>query len=839
MLSVAMCYLSSRYITVLASKVNVRINDAKDLFEQTHEERPAPEGEVGKHKILAHQRRVLEEVGFSLLIDQSGYKRVRDVGGSRTRWSRLGHKKHICARVNQAADVLREEKGDEFFENCYQTGQACPQRFEIPAAILSHVDYYMTPEEILECVNGPTLVINHRFGLDGQSGTYGKFIEETIGADGKPVKTERHEATWTNRGGQISMDTGDGTPFRHGFNLWQNEGTIVSASKAASYVRLCHYLDSDVYLVTPSAGTYDINDTARLRRAPSSKDVPLYTPSGQFEVEKTVGENGLTYVYKQFGSSPVVCPAEIVESCAARMALTLRDNKYDSALKSLVLSDLKSKGKGLTAICGIVEAHVRRRANEHLHTHLTTRTLRGFDPVNDTLVKYYAYRAWDWVIDMLPIVLVDCLFWMLERPEIRPMLVRFGVHHYVAPYEVFAHTMNARMDGSRMKYRFPSKPQANTAGVDLGAGHRAAKVADKCVSERGEESCQPSAPTAPCSDWASPACHPNQPGDGSPSPTISGIDGVDAGWYDDLRFGDFGPGGSTAGFEVGDAGGRAKEGSGRHEDGDDVSRWTGFGQGGFGDVRPPVHGTVDFEGMYGELLADDGEDAVGLREEYFGVRQGLRGLDFCVQVHTTEFDETVSIPMFDRMSPEKCREAIALLCALPRIPYKRLRCFVRWAVRVVGGTVLSCGLDGHPTDCLYVRVHRIGDGPPLPSHRPVTIRGMGWQIPSGETITTSRGPGRGDEVRWRGCEDGQGKVLPEERVHHEDDRSPEHITPNGPLPVDDRPVHRSPGKSSVPKATPANIAAKRKQEGRPVRSYKSHARRARGSGKGAGSKNKK
>lgn len=163
------CYFMTRGrgITKVVNNQNgLEINKIKDSFRSLS--KTMPNHVVGQHNILAYQRRAAESFCFEKLLDC--YPRVRDVGGSRSRWPELAYAKHVCGPILSNSDILRTEKGRGVFENCGVAGQFCPLRREIPAAVLSHVDYHMTHEQLCCVVTGPTFVINHDFNIRGSGG---------------------------------------------------------------------------------------------------------------------------------------------------------------------------------------------------------------------------------------------------------------------------------------------------------------------------------------------------------------------------------------------------------------------------------------------------------------------------------------------------------------------------------------------------------------------------------------------------------------------------------------------------------------------------------------------
>lgn len=277
-----------------------------------------PEKTVG-HQWLARQRRQAEAVVIDYMLENTN--RFRDVGGSRTRFSELGAQKHICCPKNLFNDdALRELKSPEIFPNCEKRGQDCPQKYEIPWAMLSHVDYHLTQSELVRTIVGPTFVINHDFAA-------------------RPTKlgnlNNRAEAELSYFGNRVTMTTDDGTKYQHVFHEWGNEGSVVTQQGAFVYCLLTRFHDTCIYFCYPAEGDYN------------RTDVNVMPPDGDDALPMINGYNVLKEldlgVYKfDKRSHSFEVKANLIEECAISFGACNRDDKYPTSLLSYVTARCKA-----------------------------------------------------------------------------------------------------------------------------------------------------------------------------------------------------------------------------------------------------------------------------------------------------------------------------------------------------------------------------------------------------------------------------------------------------------------------------------------------------------------
>nr|QKE55054.1 MAG: hypothetical protein [Picornaviridae sp.] len=289
------------------------VNEVKDQFRDFVGNIKDVDYRPGEHRWLAAQRRMCEAFAFDMLSKHSN--RVRDVGGSRSRWKELGHVKHVCGPLLINDDNLRHLKAHHHFENCNVPGEVCPRRFDIPAAVLSHVDYHMTLEQLCDVVTGPTFVINHDFERHRELGV--NYV------DGKRVS----EATVVIEGGKVSMEVAGGTPYNsHPYHLWRSEGSCVTKRGAFVYVRLGDLGETSVYFCYPADGTYDVDDPNVL----TTKSGVSYPRLSGYDVN--VSDDG-RYVFRRPGQE-FEFDGAVINEAALTMASAVRDDKYRDTLRS-------------------------------------------------------------------------------------------------------------------------------------------------------------------------------------------------------------------------------------------------------------------------------------------------------------------------------------------------------------------------------------------------------------------------------------------------------------------------------------------------------------------------
>nr|UDL13952.1 MAG: hypothetical protein [Xiangshan sinhali-like virus] len=316
-----LCSVRVRHVRVSNRFRGFDVSFLRQDFTTAFAKHRPPRSLPDSHSNLAHQRRWLESWCLEHLL--SLFTRVRDVGGSRTRFPHLAQRKHICSPILDASDVFRDSKADALFENCGGRGEDCPSRFDIPAAMLSHVDYHLTREQLTRIVTGPTFVITHDF-RDG---------DNPLGCspDADPDCIARC------RDGLVTMEPRAGTPYGpHPYHLWQSEGCVVSKYGAFTYVRIGTYGETSVYYCHPSAGTYSTSDPGNLRRSTEgagsfrgklTNRVLHYTPSADGYI---LGVDDI--------------PRSVVDYVAMTFARVKRDDKYFDCIRAYYQNRARAVG---------------------------------------------------------------------------------------------------------------------------------------------------------------------------------------------------------------------------------------------------------------------------------------------------------------------------------------------------------------------------------------------------------------------------------------------------------------------------------------------------------------
>jgi hypothetical protein len=316
------------------------------------------------------------------------FKRVRDIGGSRSRFPELGFAKHVCGPILTNDDILRTGKDRGLFENCGVKGEDCPLRRKITAAILSHVDYHMTADQMTRCITGPTFIINHDFNrFDKGVGAYNdygpnehehecKFCKQLYVHEHKHKEGERHrqfafqcpnekcdmyhkgvnptksrlvvgdpkyEANVTVFGNTVSMKPDGGTPYmNHPFHNWGAEGSVVSKCGAFTYVRLGDCGETSVYYCHPDDGVYDITDGNAL----TTRDYGAL-PIIQGHI---VEQDSILKVFRFRHPSREVSKtidAGLVSEVSLAMASCIRDDKYADTMRSYLTGKMRAKSVDL------------------------------------------------------------------------------------------------------------------------------------------------------------------------------------------------------------------------------------------------------------------------------------------------------------------------------------------------------------------------------------------------------------------------------------------------------------------------------------------------------------
>nr|UYM19097.1 MAG: hypothetical protein [Lake Sinai virus 4] len=294
---------SSR-VRVVRVRNRVRGYSAAELraeFEDAISEVNAPPSRG--HSGLTFQRKVAESWCLDQLLRY--FRQVRFVSASCDRWSELGHRIHRCAPVVMDGSFVPETHHGVM--GCCRAPSNCPDRYDIPACVLSHVDYYMSPDQLASTVVGPTFIVNHNYScIDSLS------VAETN------IRTA---------GGLVTSSVRDGPVYGpHPYYLWDNEGVVVSSTGAFRYYRVGQLYDTTVYYAFPTAGTYTRDDPTNLRRS-TVGDFHYYSPHEKKFISYSVDGNS----YHVFGVS---VPRSLADYCAATFCRSARDDKFYDSLRS-------------------------------------------------------------------------------------------------------------------------------------------------------------------------------------------------------------------------------------------------------------------------------------------------------------------------------------------------------------------------------------------------------------------------------------------------------------------------------------------------------------------------
>lgn len=405
-------------------------NDIRDHFRDYMANVRLPQYQDFGHTLLAHQRRVCERWAFDLL--RTVYQTVRDVGGSRSRWA--GEEgdngwKHVCGPVMDAMDLLRDGKSPESpFFNCGKTGGSCPARSQIPAAVLSHSDYYMCRDELSATIRGPTIIINHQCKRNDEYGVWkyrdldeqhqrlfrqsaDEWVRENrkstdpgmgpqdrrrdaqrerpITDDDRAEYVVRVECHVSRRGGRVRMEPDNGTPYEHCVNLWQNEGCVVGKHGAFIYVRIGTYRDTEVYYAYPYSGTYYSDDPNNLKRTNETqlcyKDVTITKDEHNLILEGEITE---------------VVPQSIVRQIAVAHSDAIRDANYLANLKSSLIQKLTSQKIRISQIESLVY-YTARLCDELAVTLVQEASIVSGDP----------YK-WNFIQTVLQTIMFRLIVWL-------------------------------------------------------------------------------------------------------------------------------------------------------------------------------------------------------------------------------------------------------------------------------------------------------------------------------------------------------------------------------------------------------------------------------------------
>nr|UGV23668.1 MAG: nonstructural polyprotein [Lake Sinai virus]UGV23672.1 MAG: nonstructural polyprotein [Lake Sinai virus] len=294
---------SSR-VRVIRVRNRVRGYSATDLradFEAATSDTMAPLSRG--HSCLSFQRRVVE----SWCIDQLlGYFRsLRFVSTSQDRWTELGRRIHRCSPVVLDGSFIPE--GSQCGTSCYRRPASCPDRFDVPACIISHVDYYMSREQLASVVTGPTFIINHDYSAP-----------DTLSVAETGVRVD---------GGLVTSTVRDGPTYGpHPYHMWASEGVVACSAGAFRYHRVGRMFDTSLYYAFPVAGTYSCDDPRNLHRS-TVGDLHYYSP----HEKRFVSYSADAVNYYVFGAS---VPRSLADYCAATFCRSARDDKFYDSLRS-------------------------------------------------------------------------------------------------------------------------------------------------------------------------------------------------------------------------------------------------------------------------------------------------------------------------------------------------------------------------------------------------------------------------------------------------------------------------------------------------------------------------
>nr|WIL00306.1 MAG: nonstructural polyprotein [Lake Sinai virus 3] len=255
------------------------------------------------HSCLSFQRRVVE----SWCIDQllSYFRSLRFVSTSQGRWTELGHRIHRCLPVVLDGSFVPESS--ECGTSCHRRPASCPDRFDVPACVISHVDYYMSHEQLASIVSGPTFIINHDYSAP-----------DTLSVAETGVRVD---------GGLVTSTVRDGPVYGpHPYHMWASEGVVACRTGAFRYYRVGRLFDTSVYYAFPVAGTYSCDDPCNLRRS-TVGDLHYYSP----HEKRFVSYSADSINYYVFGAS---VPRSLADYCAATFCRSARDDKFYDSLRS-------------------------------------------------------------------------------------------------------------------------------------------------------------------------------------------------------------------------------------------------------------------------------------------------------------------------------------------------------------------------------------------------------------------------------------------------------------------------------------------------------------------------
>lgn len=447
-------------IRVINDSKGFDVNGLKDCFKHYMSSDAYPRYVEGEHRRLAYQRKFVEKFAVEQLLDK--FERFRDIGGSRTRWCEYAGRKHLCAFSMDAMDILRDEKSSGYFESCDSPGQNCPVRKDILAAILTHSDYYITPEELSEIITGPTFIINHDFENDRNLGAY--MYTEVVGK--KVVEKYKYECVANVGAGLVHMLPQGGTPYGpHPYNKWQSEGAIVGQNGACVYVRIGKYKDTCLYYAYPSCGEYDVVSRYNLARSTNATRHYIGRTELYFHPDK--------YVYGDYE-----LPREIGDSVSHSMATVPRDVKYMPVLINLVSAKLRAAERNEASLN--IAVLICSYLADHRSLDLPNSVLSG-NPCEYGLIKRYVSKLklhlWaPWIVGKKCADNVSKLTpWDFRRK-------------YVAVYQKFTRLNAVRLTGRAVLKPFLAEVSAPDAFGDQAPEHDSSSDDSEYDYESGDES---------------------------------------------------------------------------------------------------------------------------------------------------------------------------------------------------------------------------------------------------------------------------------------------------------------------------------------------------------------
>jgi hypothetical protein len=364
------------------------------------------------HDWLAKQRRVCEAAVIDLMLSMTSS--FRDVGGSRTRWAHLGKKKHLCCPDYNNDDILRELKSKNVFDDCKLGGEHCPLRKTVPFAMLSHVDYHMTQDQLVRTITGPTFILTHDF-VSRPVG-FGKVLGE-------------YEADVTYFGDQITMTTRDGTKYSHGYHRWLNEGSVVTQSGAFVYCLLTRYHDTSIYFAYPAEGVYSRNDINVMELMVDNTYPMINGYCVRKDYEKRV------FQFTRVGQSFEV-PSETIEECANALAPAERNEKYVAAVFAYVPGKCKAKSIDTSNIDEIVRLVCYLSDVRALYTVPNATCIRG-NPVDFRRRDLYKLRVLMWLKHFGPAALTRFTSRTIDNVTVRRLTAWTFPKVIVPTYEIY------------------------------------------------------------------------------------------------------------------------------------------------------------------------------------------------------------------------------------------------------------------------------------------------------------------------------------------------------------------------------------------------------------------